>query len=133
MAMNEKQRNMSVWYLWIAVVGLLLLQSLVAGMREEPLPYSDFKTLIHAQKVSDLVIEERRILGTLDTTGLGTLLSKERVEILKKPGRARPPFVTTRVDDPSLVAELDSRIVRRRVAATAHRARGGRSCSLLFL
>jgi cell division protease FtsH len=58
--------------------------------------------------VSDLVVEERRILGKLDTVGLGSLLTKERTDILKESGNAHPAFVTTRVDDPTLVTELDS-------------------------
>jgi cell division protease FtsH len=106
--MDEKQRNLSVWYIWVAVVGLLVLQSVLAGARKEPLPYSDFKTLVQAGKVSDLIVEERRILGTLDTAGIGSLLSKERAEVLRKSGQARPSFVTTRVNDPTLVQELDS-------------------------
>ena len=106
--MEEKQRNLSVWYLWVAVVGVLVLQSILAGQREEPLAYGDFKTLVRAGKVSDLLVEERRIVGTLDTAGIGSLLSKERVEVLRKSGQARPTFSTTRVDDPTLVQELDS-------------------------
>ena len=105
--MDQKQRSLSIWTVWMAVVGLLLLQS-VLGMREEKLPYSDFKVLVRAGKVSDVVIEERRILGILDTTGIAGLLPAERVEVLKSAGKARPAFVTTRVEDPKLIEDLEA-------------------------
>lgn len=105
--MNERQRRLSIWAIWVAVVGLLLLQSLLAGAREELLPYSDFKKLVRAGKVGDLVIEERRILGVLDTAGVGALLPPDRAAALRRSGQARRPFVTTRVEDPTLLEELE--------------------------
>lgn len=105
---RKQQRNLSVWVIWMAVVGLLLLQSLFAGTRSEKLPYSDFKALVRAGKVSDVVIEESRILGKLDTTGLGAVLPARRVEGLRQSGTMRPSFVTTRVEDPSLIEELEA-------------------------
>jgi hypothetical protein len=122
--LNEQQRRFSIWTIWIAVVGLLLLQSILVGAREEVLSYSDFKTLVRAGKMVDVVIEERRISGRVDTSGLGALLSRESAEILRRSGEARPAFSTTRVDDPSLIDDLEkSRIsYSGRVENTAHRA-----------
>jgi len=52
------------------------------------------------------------ISGTLSTDGLEGLLPKESVEELKRLGGATRPFVTARVDDPGLVAELEQANVK---------------------
>jgi cell division protease FtsH len=105
--MKARQRRLSVWAVWMALVGLLLLQSILVGARQEILPYSDFKTLVRAGKVRDLVIEKERIVGTIDTTGIGALLPADRAEGVRRSGDARPAFATTRVDDPSLIEDLE--------------------------
>ncbi|HEY7568118.1 MAG TPA: ATP-dependent zinc metalloprotease FtsH [Gemmatimonadaceae bacterium] len=106
--MEEKQRRSSLWFFLAVMVGLILVQSLLGRLTEERLSYSEFKTLMRAGKVSDLVIEEHHISGAVDTRGIETLLSKERVAVLKRTNGVLQPFSTTRVDDPELVRELEA-------------------------
>jgi cell division protease FtsH len=74
--------------------------------------YSEFKSLVKANKVSDLMLYKDTITGTLALTGLEGVLPKEKIEEIKRAGKGAPGFVTTRVEDPGLVPELEAAHVR---------------------
>ena len=63
-------------------------------------------------KVSNLVLDKQTITGTLPAEGLEGLLPMEKLEELKRAGAGTHPFVTARVDDPGLVAELEAANVK---------------------
>ncbi|MEW5915757.1 MAG: ATP-dependent zinc metalloprotease FtsH [Gemmatimonadota bacterium] len=106
--MEEKQRRSSQWFFLAVIVGLILVQSLLGGLVEERLTYSEFKTLVRAGKVRDLIIEEHRISGVVDVRDIEAVLPKERAAALKRTTGMQQSFTTTRVDDPELVRELES-------------------------
>src|SRR5512138_1220726 len=105
--MEPKQQKFSMWYFVGAFLALLVIESVILDARTDTLTYSEFKTLVRAGKVADLSVSERTISGVLKTDGLETMLPKARAEELKK---GPPPhrFVVARVNDPSLVQELDA-------------------------
>src|SRR5437879_6211606 len=107
--MEPKQRRFSVGYVIAAVVALMLIQSYVLAPHPENLPYSDFRTLLKKGKVSDLTLSKQTITGTLAASGLEGLLPKEKLDELKRAGKGTHRFVTTRVDDPELVRDLEAR------------------------
>ena len=72
------------------------------------LPYSDFKTLLKAGKISNVGLGETIITGTLNNEGLEGVLAGETAEKLRKLGRGEHRFTTVRVADPALVAELEA-------------------------
>jgi cell division protease FtsH len=109
---EAKQRNFSILYVGAAVLMLLLFQAILFAPHTETLSYSEFKTLLKRGKVSDLVLDKQTISGSLVTEGLEGLLPKEKLEELKRAGGGRHPFVTTRVDDLNLVAELEASNVK---------------------
>ena len=107
--MEAKRRTFSVGYVIVAVVAFALIQSiLLAPPSAETLAYSEFKALVRKSKVSNLVLDAHTISGTLAADGLEGLLPKEKVEQLTVKGGGAQRFVTTRVDDPGLVAELEA-------------------------
>jgi cell division protease FtsH len=114
--METKQRTFSLWYAVLAFLVLFGIQAYLLAPRPENLPYSEFKTLVKAGKVSDLVLYKDTITGTLSPTGLDKILSKEKIEKLKRFGKGAHQFVTARVDDPTLVSELEA----GRVQFTGH-------------
>jgi cell division protease FtsH len=63
---------------------------------------------VRARRVADVVVEEQRIRGTIDTSGLPGLVSAKHIEALRKTGDARPAFVTARVEDPQLIEDLEA-------------------------
>ena len=74
--------------------------------------YSEFKSLVKANKVSDLMLYKDTITGTLALTGLEGVLPKEKIEEIKRAGKGAPGFLTTRVEDPGLVPELEAAHIR---------------------
>jgi len=84
--------HFSIWYFLIAFLLFVYLQQYFLSRKKvETIPYGQFKQALAEGNVSKLTIGPENITGTL--TG------KE-----KKPGQQ---FTTIRVDDPSLVKELD--------------------------
>jgi cell division protease FtsH len=86
----------SVWYL----VGFFLLLAIVQAYLFMPagraVPYSEFKSLLASDKIAEVTIGEQTIHGALREG---------------KDDRARA-FLTTRVDDPKLVEELEQHKVK---------------------
>jgi cell division protease FtsH len=62
--------------------------------------------------VSELALYKDTIEGTLAPSGLEGILAKEKIEEIKRSGKSAPSFVTTRVEDPGLVPELEAAHVR---------------------
>src|SRR5437660_1239294 len=109
---DPKQKNFTVWYFVAAAVALMLVQALVLAPHVENLSYSEFKSLVAKGKVTNLVIAKQVISGTLAADGLEGLLPKEKLDELKRYGNGVHQFVTARVDDPALVADLEAAHVR---------------------
>jgi cell division protease FtsH len=85
--------HFSIWYFFIAVLLFTYLQQYLFSPKVETIPYSQFKQNLAEGTVGKLTIGPENITGTLK--------GKD-----KKPDQR---FVTIRVDDPSLVKELDER------------------------
>jgi cell division protease FtsH len=110
--MEPKQRRFSVGYTIGTIIVLLLIQSYLFAPHPETLAYSDFIRLLKAGKVSDLTLSNQTIWGTLAADGLEGLVPKEKLAELQQAGKGTHRFVTTRVDDPQLVQELEAANVR---------------------
>ncbi|HSN19232.1 MAG TPA: ATP-dependent zinc metalloprotease FtsH [Usitatibacter sp.] len=89
--MNAKQHGIPLAYLLALILAIFALRAAFVSENVETIPYSRFKTLVQEGKVDDLTILEDRIAGEI------------------RDG-AKPPhrFVTIRVSDPVLVAELQA-------------------------
>jgi cell division protease FtsH len=110
--MEPKQRRFSIGYTIATIVALLVIQAYLFAPHPETLAYSDFVKLLKAGKVSDLTLSKQTISGSLAADGLQALLPKEKLEELKRAGQGTHRFVTTRVDDPQLISELEAANVR---------------------
>lgn len=108
----EKKQQFSLWYFVITLLILLTLQSFLFAPHTENISYSDFKMLLKAGKVGELVIGERVISGCLKSEGLEGLLPKEQMEQIQQLGKEEHRFVTFRVDDLSLLPELEAANIR---------------------
>jgi len=110
--MEPKQRQFSIRYSIIAIAALLLIEGYLFAPRPETLAYSDFVKLVKAGKVSDVTLSGHAIAGTLAAGGLEAFLPKDKLEELRRAGNGTHRFITTRVDDPDLVRELQAANVR---------------------
>ncbi len=108
----EKKQQFSIWYFVAALLVILAIQTFLLVPHAENLSYSDFKVLLKAGKVEDLTLGERVITGTLKKEGLEGLLPKEKIEEMQKLGKEEHRFVTIRVNDPTLIQELEAAKVR---------------------
>ncbi len=106
--MLSTQQKFSIGYFILALLGLVLIQTVFFAPQSENLSYRDFKTLLKAGKVVDLLLHERTMTGRLSTEGLEGLLPAEKIAELRKSGRGEPRFVTVKVDDPTLIPDLEA-------------------------
>ena len=93
---EKKTRSFTFLYFIIAIIGILVIHSYLSFRSEiKTVPYSEFKGLVAQAKVSDLLIDNEKIQGTL------TQQDGKKVK-----------FVTSRVDDPDLVKDLQKSSVQ---------------------
>jgi cell division protease FtsH len=112
MTMRPEQRQFSIRYTIVAIIVLSLIEAYLFAPRPETLAYSDFVKLVRAGKVSDVTLSSHMIAGTLAANGLEAFLPKDKLDELRRAGQGTHRFVTTRVDDPELVRELEAANVR---------------------
>jgi len=100
--MNPKQKQFSVWYVLIALWGLLLFQMFVAPFfNPSEIPYSEFKAAVAADKVAEVAISPNIIHGRM----------KPETDA-KDSGKEGRLFNTVRVEDPDLIRELQAHNVK---------------------
>jgi len=87
--------HFSIWYFLIAFLLFTLLQQYFLAPKVETIPYSKFKQYLAEGQVTKLTIGPESITGT----------------IKGKEGKADQEFMTVRVEDPTLVKELDGQKV----------------------
>src|SRR5678815_107701 len=68
--MEPKQRAFSMWYTVAAMLLFFGMQAILLAPHPETVSYSEFKSLVKANKVSDLMLYKDTITGTLALTGL---------------------------------------------------------------
>jgi cell division protease FtsH len=93
MQQKKKTIRFSIWYLLMAMLIVLLLNSLLTAPRETTIDYSEFKDLLADNRITEVTIEKEQIRGTAFMTG-------------DKGEKEKKAFVTIRVEDPELVSEL---------------------------
>jgi cell division protease FtsH len=87
----------TVWYGLAFLLLLALVQSYFLVRTGRQIPYSEFKSLVKDGKVAEAIVGEQTIRGSLKT-----------LDADKKPDR----FMTTRIEDPGLVADLEQARVK---------------------
>lgn len=103
----DKKQQISVWYVLLAVMVLVSMQSYLGG-HTQTLAYSDFKALLSAGKLENLTVSDVDVRGTVRTDGLSSLLPPEKIDALQRTGEGSHAFVTIRVDDDKLTEALEA-------------------------
>ncbi len=106
--MLSTQQKFSIGYVILTVLGVFLIHTVFFAPQSENLSYRDFKTLLKAGKVVDLLLGERTMTGRLTTDGLEGLLPQAKQEELRKSGHGEHRFVTVKLDDPTLIPDLEA-------------------------
>jgi cell division protease FtsH len=102
----EKKTHFSIWYFVGAMLLLMAFQSYFLSDQVGQLPYNEFKKLLKANQLNDIVIYDEIVSGKVKTGGLEGNVSPETAKLLGKEKGERP-FITARVQDPDLVKELE--------------------------
>ena len=131
----DNKRQFTLWYSVGVIVLLFAAQTFLARPHTGAISYSDFKTLLAAGKVADVVVGKDAIEGAVDLAGTEKLLPAEVYRSLTQADRAIPGVtkkddagsagsvtvphrvIARRVDDPSLTDQLDAAKVRYSAAA----------------
>ena len=111
-APNEKKfRPAPIWY-FLAIISLVfLVQNLLGSRHVEIISYSQFKSLVKKDLINDLVIRETTVDGNLKGAAVKEIFSPEKLKDIAPEviaGKKLFPFVTVRVEDPGLTAELEA-------------------------
>jgi cell division protease FtsH len=116
----EKRLRFSIWYFVAAVVVLLLLNTYL--MREQVLEisYAQFRQLVDANEVTDVVISPDYVTGKFTTGDLSGILPDAQARQVQELASTERYFRVVRVDDPRLVAVLEAHKIpySGRLAAT---------------
>jgi cell division protease FtsH len=107
----DNRQHFSIWY-FIAVMLLMMGLQSVLSRHVETLAYSDFKALLHAGKIKDVVIREDAVSGTADLRGADAVLAPEVWKGMSHDNLEQHPFIAARVPDNDLVADLQASKVR---------------------
>ena len=108
--MEKRQQEFFIWYFVAALILILIIQNLLQSPHVESLNYSQFKALVKKGLVADLVIGEATIRGNLKSEALPEIFPPEKLKELgqdPKDAKKAYPFVTVKVSDPDLTAELE--------------------------
>jgi cell division protease FtsH len=109
--MDKRKQQFSIGYFIVAVLMLFVLQYYFAAPKVETIGYSQFKSLVKKNLVTNLVVNEQTIRGEIKPEGVKEVLSaeqlKSREEAIKE-DKSALPFVTVRIEDPDLVTELEA-------------------------
>src|SRR2546430_2209155 len=110
--MEPKQKNFTAWNFAAPAVAPMLVQALLLPPHGGNPSSSGFNCRGPKGKAAKPVIARQVITGTLAADGLEGLLPKEKLDELKRYGGGVHQFVTARVDDPALVADLEAAHVK---------------------
>ncbi|HSE85880.1 MAG TPA: ATP-dependent metallopeptidase FtsH/Yme1/Tma family protein, partial [Candidatus Binatia bacterium] len=105
--MKEQQQQFSIWYFLVTLVILMAMQYVFLSPHVEMIAYSQFKSLVKNDLVTDLVVEQTTIHGNIKAEGMKQIFSEEKLKELKYDGKSTHPFAAVRVEDPGLTAELE--------------------------
>ncbi len=92
---SQRKVHFSIWYFIAALLLITWFQTYVTEQQTNRIPYSDFKQMVHDNKVESVTISTDKITGTLRDA--------------KEPNKL---FSTIRVEDPNLVRDLDAKGVK---------------------
>src|SRR5437764_6363939 len=103
--MDPKQKQFSIWYVFIAIWALMLFQIFVTPFfNPSEIPYSEFKAAVAADKVEEVAVSSTMIHGRMkpESATSGGSSSGARVG---------PVFNTVRVEEPDLLRIHDKQHV----------------------
>ncbi len=116
--MGDKQQ-VSLWYFFISLAILLVLQTYLLAPHPVFIDYSAFKTLVSQKLVTNLVVGHETITGEMKPDGVKRALSEEKLKEIGYEGQKSLGFTTVRIEDPKLIQDLETAGITYRGAVTS--------------
>lgn len=101
--------------LWDVLLGLGLVMaaySLTSMHTSAMVSYSEFKALVAAERVAEVILSDQQIAGTIKPGSLEDVLPPQTIAKLAQDSEGKRAFTTIAVNDPDLVRQLDAAHVR---------------------
>ena len=108
---GNKFRPAPIWFFLATISLVLLMQNLFGSPHVEIVSYSQFKSLVKQDLISNLVIRETIIDGNLKGAAVKEIFTPEKLKEISPEvlaGKIPFAFATVRVEDPGLTAELEA-------------------------
>ena len=130
----EKRLRFSLWYFVAAMAVILLVHTYLIQEQVGQISYAQFKQLVDAGKVTDVLIGPDDISGKLTALDVEGILTADQITQFKQRGGSTFYFHTVRVEDPKLVEELEAHKIpfSGRVASVWLTSLASWALSLLF-
>lgn len=113
--MDKKQRQFSIWYVFIALWAMMLFQLFVTPyFNPIEIPYSEFKEAVASGKVQEVSISPMIIHGQMKSAD-ETSSADKSADKSSATSSTRPEsrvFNTVRVEDPDLIRDLEAHQVK---------------------
>ncbi|KTD10955.1 protease, ATP-dependent zinc-metallo [Legionella gratiana] len=106
--MENKQRQLSLWYVLLIFWLVILFQNFFFAPHPVNIAYSDFIKLLKADKLDNVLLGETFITANLKAEGLDGLLPQDKIKEIKLSSSKEQQITTVRINDPSLVTTLES-------------------------
>jgi cell division protease FtsH len=104
----EKRVRFSIWYFLAAFALVLVLQAYLTHEQVTEISYAEFKQLVDAGKVTDIVVGSDYVSGRLTTLEVEGILPPEKIAQLKQWGGNTRYFRAVKVEDPKLIEALEA-------------------------
>jgi cell division protease FtsH len=109
---DDTQQGLSIWVFLFIFWLILLSQYFLTASSSVRIPYSDFKTLLHAGKLKEVALSESTITATLTSEDVGGILPPNIAQEIEHLKNKKYVITTVRVNDPSLVKALEDGKIR---------------------
>jgi cell division protease FtsH len=109
--MEKKRRQFSIVYFILAFALMLVMQNYFFSSHVEVIRYSQFKSLVKKGLIIDLAVGETTIQGQMKSEGLKEIFPPDKLKDIPqevREGKTPYRFVTVRVEDSGLTAELEA-------------------------
>jgi cell division protease FtsH len=107
MSVEKKPYDFSILYFLVALAVMLVVQYALVSKQIEAISYSQFKNLLKERQISDVVLRDKTISGSIKVEGAKVIFSPEKLKDLGDSIKKPVPFLVVRVEDPGLTAELE--------------------------
>ena len=93
----KREHHINFWFIIVALIGVVLMQTLMSAPNATKIiPYSEFEQLLNAGRITDLVVGQTQIAGTLKDAAANEphlfLTYRVPADIADKLTRAKLPF-----------------------------------------